>query len=264
MYFSNNDFFVHLREIIPRGLLALKSEYEAEGVRREEFQALSLACKSLCLPLSLKIGGCEAITDLYDCRKYDVDYIIAPMIESTYAVTKYESAIKRIFPDPKCSNNFLINVETISAYKNIDSILDLVSESSYLSGVVFGRVDFSSSLNKGREIIDSDYVKEVVIDVSRKCKERGIEFVLGGGISAKSIDFLLQLSQVHLTRFETRKCIFDPVILNRGDASTVLLQAVHLELLWLNAKRNYYKSLVREDDHRIEMLERRHIYEIKE
>ncbi len=262
MYFGNNDFLVHIRELIPKGLLALKSEYEAEGVRRDEFQAIALVCKSLSLPLSLKIGGCEAITDLYDCRKYDVDYIIAPMIESSYAVKKYEAAIKRIFPAQKCSNNFLINVETISAYNNLDSILELISESNYLKGVVFGRVDFSSSLNKGREFIDSDYINKVVIDVSKKCKERGIEFVLGGGISSKSIDFLLHLSDIHLTRFETRKCIFDPLMLKNDKASSVLLQAVHLELLWLNAKRNYYKSLVTEDDQRIDMLERRHIYEI--
>ena len=113
MYFINNDFLVHFREIIPKGLLALKSEYEAEGVRREEFQAIALICKSLSLPLSLKIGGCEAITDLYDCRDYGVDYITAPMIESAYAVKKYEAAIKRIFSESRSSNNFLINMINI-------------------------------------------------------------------------------------------------------------------------------------------------------
>ena len=132
-----------------------------------------------------------------------------------------------------------------------------------MNGVVFGRLDFSSSLSKGREFIDSDYVKGVVLDVSGKCKERGIEFVLGGGISVKSIDFMRELSKVHLTRFETRKCIFDSVILNSGNSATVLLQAVNLELLWLNAKRNYYKSIAKEGDQRIEALEERHLYEIK-
>ncbi len=264
MYFSNNDFLIHLREIKSKGLIALKSEYETEGVRREEFQALADICKSLSIPLSLKIGGCEAITDLYDCRKYNVDYIIAPMIESIYAVKKFSRAINRVFPDPACKNNFLINIETISAFKNIDGILDEVNKSKYLNGVVFGRVDFTSSLNKGSSGIDSDVVREAVITVAIKCRERNIDFVVGGGISAKSVGFLTKLSEINLTRFETRKCIFESSVLHNTEVDSILRQALQVELLWLNAKRKYYQEISSENNDRLDILSRRHIDRIED
>ena len=41
----------------------------------------------------VKIGGCEAKTDLYNCVKLGVNGVIAPMIETPFALLKFNQII---------------------------------------------------------------------------------------------------------------------------------------------------------------------------
>ena len=63
----------------------------------------------------------------------------------------------------------------------------------------------------------------------------------------------------YLTKFETRKVIFDAQkALADENADKGILKAVGFELMWLKNKREFYKMIYNEDAQRISMLEERY------
>ena len=81
------------------GQIALKAEFESEGTRFAELLRLKEIANGANLPLVVKIGGCEAIRDLLDCKDLRIDNIVAPMIESKYAASKFVHALNRVYKD---------------------------------------------------------------------------------------------------------------------------------------------------------------------
>lgn len=241
------------------GVIGVKAEFEAEGTRLDEAIRLKEVVTRAGLDLGIKIGGCEAIKDIYEARGIGVTKIIAPMIESGYALSKYIKATKTIFnTDERKDIKFLINIETKHAYNNIDEILDN-SNIEELDGVVIGRVDMSGSLGLGRDDINCDRVYSIAEDTFKKAKQKGLICVIGGGIAAEAIPFIKKLVEQDLLDYiETRKVLFKcPEVLNKKPEIGIL-KAVGFELLWLKNKRNYYGAIFAEDNQRIEMLEKRY------
>lgn len=251
------DTLIDLKE--NHHVVAVKAEFEAEGTRMEEALRLKEVVTRAGLDLSIKIGGCEAIKDMFDARTIGVNAIIAPMIETPYAMKKYVQATKFVFPEEERKDlKFLINIETITGFNNLD---DMVQSENFadLAGVVLGRVDMTGSMGMTREDINSEEVFNLANSIAHKMLGVGKEMVIGGGVSAHSLPFFKRLPQNSLTRFETRKIIFDAQkALSDPNADKGILKAVGFELMWLRNKREFYKMIFEEDAQRLTMLEARY------
>ena len=240
------------------GILATKAEFEAEGTRTDELLRLLEIANKADVGLALKVGGCEAIRDMLEARQFGVRYIIAPMVETPYALSKYIAAKDKVYSAEEQEDvSFLFNLETITAFKNLEAMLEIAAAKPGCNGVVFGRVDFSGSIGTGRDGIESENVTKAVEVASQACRDRGLDFIVGGAVSIDALANLQRIKAIHLDRFETRKVVFSGSALDSPDLAKALRQAVHFELLWLLNKREYYGLMHREDQTRIEMLESR-------
>lgn len=240
------------------GAVGLKAEFEAEGTRVEELLRLLELGHRGNMKMALKIGGCEAVRDLIEAKQFGVNYIIAPMVETPYALSKFVEAKNKVFSEDECEDvDFLFNIETSSGYDNLQELVDTASKPTACDGIVFGRVDFVGSKRMARESVDYDEVTNSVITVGSESKKKGLDLVVGGGISVNSLSCLRKIQASHLSRFETRKVIFDASALDIPGFERGLLAAVHFELLWLLNKRDFYRVITEEDDKRISMLENR-------
>ena len=154
------------------------------------------------------------------------------MIESAYALEKFYENVKDIHADE--TPNLMFNIETITAYENIDKIL----KNKYIdkfSIIVFGRNDFCCSLGKTADFCDDNIVFNYICNVLQKIENTGLNLIVGGNITQKSQEFLQKINSDKFTHFETRKIVFDKKILNE-DFKTALQEALEFELLWLELK----------------------------
>ncbi|MBI5554653.1 MAG: citrate lyase beta subunit [Elusimicrobia bacterium] len=238
-------------------VVGVKAEFEAEGTRMEELMRLKEICLAANVALTLKIGGCEAVRDMYDARAIGVEYLVAPMVETAFSLQKYLKAINLVFPkDEQDKMEFFINIETETAYHNFEEMLE-IPEIKILDGLVMGRVDFTGSMGLDRKTVNSEKVFTLTKDLLSKAKQRELTCVVGGAIAVDSLPFLRALPKETLARYETRKICFQcPQALGPA-ADKGITKAVEFELYWLQNKRNYYKVISEEDDKRIAMLEER-------
>lgn len=86
-------------------ICGLKGGTETEDMDADEIRILHLAAKDL-VPVTVKIGGPEARTDIRMLVKEEIEGICAPMIESSYALKKFYSDFKEYAHSRKLWKNF--------------------------------------------------------------------------------------------------------------------------------------------------------------
>ena len=239
------------------GVVELKAEFESEAARMNELMRLKEIVGSAGLGLVIKIGGPEAISNMFDAQHLGVTGLIAPMVESAYAMKKYLEAIDKYFPaDVRKRINFGVNIETIQGFQNLGEILKL-KNIRLIDTITLGRVDMTGSLGLSRYDINSDQVYEIAEKMFTLAKKKGFRTTMGGGIAKEATPFIKKLaSKKLLDRFETRKVVFTvPKSFARVEQG--IIKANKFELLWVENKKNYYTNISHEDDIRIEMLKKR-------
>lgn len=207
-----------LRELKEKyNAIGIRGELEAEGSRINELMLLSRLGALSSLKLFIKVGGCEAISDIRKAEELGAYGILAPMIESGFAVKKFKEAIRKVYGSGYCVPNLentkttsglekIINIETITGYEKLEDILK--EGKKEIDTISIGRVDLSSSLEIDRSGINSDKIFNITKDIMEKSKEYGYKVNFGGGISEDAIPFIEELFPLN-DRFETRKIVFD-------------------------------------------------------
>lgn len=239
------------------GVFEIKAEFEAEGSRMEEMMRLKDITGHVGLPIILKIGGVEAVTDVYNALALGVKGCIAPMAETRYALSKFTDLIDNfVAPDNAADIEFGANIETITACNNFNDMLSIPNISN-LSGITIGRVDLVGSMGLNRDAINtSEEVKSLCKSVFSQAKANGFKTAMGGGISTDAFPVISEMNSDGLIdKYETRKVVFPANSAAYGEKS--ILKAVEFELLWLKSKERYYSRIKLEDKARIEMLEKR-------
>jgi len=238
-----------LQKVIELGCSGIKISFEDEGALLNEHIIMSHLTSSLGIDLAIKIGGCEAKRDIVDCINLNCTSVVAPMIESRFALNKYINSCRQY----NVKQILGFNLETIQAYKNLS---ELKEEFKSIDYVTFGRVDFVSSLNKDRSYVDNEEMYDYVSDVFKTVKTYNKKCYMGGAISITSEEFINKLVNAQLLdKFETRYIIFD--VTKITDFKKCIYYANLFEVAWLKYIREMYLMSADKDKKRIEMIEER-------
>jgi 4-hydroxy-2-oxoheptanedioate aldolase len=255
------DILKELRE--KYAAICVRAEFEAEGTKLEELLRLKEICMTGGVGLTLKIGGCESIRDMLEAKIVGVDYLEAPMVESAYALRKYLQAVNKIFTtDEREDLEILCNIETVTASKNLDAMLE-IPEIAALQGIVIERVDLCFSLGLSENDINRMELNTLVRDILTKAKRKNLLCTIGGGVSADSLPFFRSIPDGRLNRYETRKVCFSCQAALKGSPEKGILKALGFELLWLKNKVSYYKGISTVDKERMNLIENRYLTEIE-
>ena len=240
-----------LHNLYQSGCSGVKISFEDEGALLNEMMTMRYLTTVVGVELSVKIGGCEDKRSIHDCIHLHSDTIVAPMIESEFALQKYIASLEAC----KYTGKKSFNLETIAGHSNLDKISPLLNK---MDSVTFGRVDFVSSMKHDRSYANSDAMYTYVEEVFTEAKKHNILCNLGGAISIDSKEFIAKLiSNNLLDYFETRYIIFDVKKINIDEIDSMLYYANLFEVEWLKYINARYTGYADKDRKRIAMIQER-------
>ncbi len=233
------------------GAVAVKASMESEGILLTEMLRLKEIIMAAGVGMSVKIGGCEAITDARIAQGYGVSILLGPMIESRFALEKFLGVAGSVFSeDEREDTKFYINIETMDGYRKLDEIL-AAENLPLLHAIVLGRTDLRSALKA--ETVDCQEMLNVAKGVFKKAKEKSLRCIVGGGITEKTVPYLEELGGL-ADGFETRKVVFYADVKDTGRTREAIRQALHFEYLWYQLRQQMYLRLYHEDEDKMEKI----------
>lgn len=258
---SMNDIERKMVEIAinlkPCGLCGFRGSFEDEGINRTQLARLKEMATHSGQPLFMKIGGCENLTGVYDCLTVGVEEIVAPMIESSFALKKFLAMVEHeIAEDNRRGMVFGINLETALGVQQFDAMLALPNLKT-LTLVNVGRVDLSDSLEICRGHINtSQRMFDICHEVFTKAKKVGLKTSMGGSIDLDALPLIQNLYYAKLLdRFETRRLVFSADAWQAG--RQLIIEAIKFEFLYLASLQRFGSRIKARDGKRIAMIESR-------
>ncbi len=246
----------NLKNLKKLNVSAVKQSLEDEGVSYEDLILMKKITQKAGLDLNVKIGGCEAKNDIFFCEWLNVKGIVAPMVESPYALRKFLQTISN-----KNKQKLYVNLESIQAFNNISKILKQ-RNLKRLTGVVIGRSDLAGSLNLEKKEVDSKKIFNLVHTVLKKIKKKKLIIKMGGSLTANSKDFVYKLYKKKiLDKVETRniEIKLNNYVLNNFE--NIINSIFMFELEWLKFKQKNQKKkkikLKNDNSERIKILRKR-------
>jgi hypothetical protein len=213
-------------------IISLKGEFEAEGLTRDSVAAEAAWAVRHGLPYLVKIGGCEAKSDMRFLMMQGIESIVAPMIESAFAMRKYQEML----PDG-AFKHVGVTIETISAVERIEVILDAGIK---LTEVTVGRSDLTASF--GGSGVNCPETISMVKTVARAARARGLKTTMGGTVNAETLSLLQEDGELRdlIASVETRKCVMPVEKFLEPDA---LMDAFAVEMVLLDMQIASYGEI---------------------
>lgn len=216
--------------LLQQGAVGLKGGLEAEGQDLDDL--LRMGSLSPDLPVSVKIGGPEAVTDLRMLLDWGIHSFVAPMIETPFALKKAVQNLWDQRPDLRGKVRIGLNLESVAAFRQRHEILRS-PEAEHVAKVNVGRTDLAASIDMP---VESLAVTQMTREFVRLGRAMGKITGVGGTLVPNTIESVLATCAPD--QFETRHVVFetarasDPV-----RAVTVALQFEHALIDWLDAPR---------------------------
>ena len=203
---SEHNLFKDLKILKNKfSIQGIKAEFEAEGSNQFDIYKLRSLTNKLDIKLYIKIGGVEAVNDIYFCVEMGADGIIAPMVESKFAVKKFLDSISKLKLRKK--PHLSINIETVNAVNNIEEIIKLAKGN--INNITIGRSDLASSYFKDNISQNSLIIENKIFLLSKKAAQSRLTCTVGGGIDINTIQLYRNNKNIKLVnKLETRKVIF--------------------------------------------------------
>ena len=219
------------------GASGVKQSLEDEGVSFQDIEIMRVLTKKIKMKLNVKIGGCEAKNDIFFCSNLKVDSIVAPMVESSYALKKFIQVVPKEY-----LGNLFINLESKTAFNNINRIIN--SENfKKLKGVVIGRSDLAGSYGMSKSQVNSKKIYREVHSVLKNVKKKGKITKMGGSITVNSKNFIKNLYEEKLiNNIEARNLELKLSNRNISNLDKIIPEIFEFEILWLKF-RNTRKDI---------------------